>query len=161
MDTFTLTSADLGGQFTSRQFFNDWGAPGENVSPQLSWKNAPEATASFAITMYDPSTPTGSGWWHWVLFNIPETVSELASGVASTHPELLPPGSVNSITDFGRPGYGGPVPMPGSGFHPYIITVHALSARLALDEKANPALVGFTMGPLTLAKAALLVYLNV
>jgi Raf kinase inhibitor-like YbhB/YbcL family protein len=153
MNTFTLSSSDLGGQFTLPYFFNDWGASGENISPALSWENAPE--------VYDPAAPTGSGWWHWVLFNIPATVREVPAGAASTHPGLLPVGSVSGLTDFGKPGYGGPVPLPGSGFHPYLLTVHALSAPLSLNAQANPALVGFTMGPLTLAKASLLVYLNV
>jgi Raf kinase inhibitor-like YbhB/YbcL family protein len=161
MNTFTLSSYDLGGQFTLPYFFNDWGASGENISPALSWENAPQGTQSFAITMYDPAAPTGSGWWHWVLFNIPATVREVPAGAASTRPDLLPVGSVSGLTDFGKPGYGGPVPLPGSGFHPYLLTVHALSAPLSLDAQANPALVGFTMGPLTLAKASLLVYLNV
>ncbi|NOW95933.1 YbhB/YbcL family Raf kinase inhibitor-like protein [Mucilaginibacter sp. SG564] len=161
METFTLSSNELGGQMTPRFFFNDWGAGGENVSPQLSWENAPEGTKSFAITMYDPAAPTGSGWWHWVMFNIPANVTELKSGAGSTAPELKPAGAVSGLTDFGKPGYGGPVPIPGSGFHPYAITVHALNTTLPLDDKANPQLVGFNMGPATLAKASILVYLKV
>jgi len=161
MNTFTLSSSNLGGQFTQPYFFNDWGASDETISPPLSWENVPESTQSFAITMYDPAAPTGSGWWYWVLFNIPNTIRELPAGAASTHPELLPVGSVSGLTDFGKPGYGGPIPLPGSGFYPYLLTVHRLSAPLALDAQANPALVGFTMGPLTLTKPSLPVYLNV
>jgi phosphatidylethanolamine-binding protein (PEBP) family uncharacterized protein len=81
--------------------------------------------------------------------------------LASTRPDLLPVGSVSGLTDFGKPGYGGPSPLPGSGFHPYSLAAHALSAPLSLDAQVNPALVGLTMGPLTLAKTSLLVYLNV
>lgn len=160
MKTFTLTSKDLGGQFTLPHFFDGWGAGGQNISPQLSWQNAPEGTKSFAVTIYDAAAPTGSGWWHWVVFNIPADVNELASG-AGTNPELLPKGAISGLTDFGKPGYGGPVPIPGSGFHPYLITVHALSEVLSLDGNTNPATAGFTMGPLTLGKASLISYLKV
>ena len=70
-NTFTLSSKDLGGQTTKSQEFNGFGCTGDNESPQLSWENAPEGTKSFAITMYDPDAPTGSGWWHWLVFDIP------------------------------------------------------------------------------------------
>ena len=65
-------------------------------------------------------------------------------------PDLLPKGAVSGLTDFAKPGYGGPVPILNSGFHPYLITVYALNATLELDARANPALVGFIMGPLTI-----------
>lgn len=159
--TFTLESEDLGGQFTSDHFFDDWGSVGKNISPHLRWENAPEATACFAVTMFDPATPTGSGWWHWVLFNIPSNVSHLLSGAGSANPELLPRGAVSALTDFAKPGYGGPIPFPGSGFHPYIITIYALSAQLELEAAANPALVGVKMAAITLAKASIVVYLHV
>jgi Raf kinase inhibitor-like YbhB/YbcL family protein len=161
MKTFTVRSEELGGQFTTDQLYNDWGAGGKNISPHLKWENAPAETKCFAVTMYDASAPTGSGWWHWILFNIPSTVDQLLAGAGSTLPEFLPKGAVSSLTDFAKPGYGGPVPMPGSGFHPYVITVHALSHPLELDDTANPALVGFQMSPLTIAKASLMVYLHV
>ena len=70
-NTFTLSSKNLGGEATLKEEFNGFGCIGKNESPQLSWKNAPEGTRSFAITMYDPDAPTGSGWWHWVVFDIP------------------------------------------------------------------------------------------
>jgi Raf kinase inhibitor-like YbhB/YbcL family protein len=160
MKSFTLTSRDLEGQITLAHIFDGWGAGGENISPQLSWQNAPADTKSFAVTIYDAAAPTGSGWWHWVVFNIPADINELPSG-AGTKPELLPKGAVSSLTDFGKPGYGGPVPIPGSGFHPYVVTVHALSEILSLDNTANPATVGFTTGPLTLGKASIVAYLKV
>ena len=69
-NTFTLKSKTIGGQATKKQIFNDWGSDGENQSPELSWENAPEGTKSFAITVYDPDAPTGSGWWHWLIFDI-------------------------------------------------------------------------------------------
>jgi Raf kinase inhibitor-like YbhB/YbcL family protein len=158
--TFTLDSARLGGQFTSEYYFNDWGAGGKNLSPDLHWQNAPEGTVAFAVTMYDAAAPTGSGWWHWVLFNIPADVHELKAGAASTHPELLPAGSISSLSDFGKYGYGGPVPIPNSGFHPYVITVHALKAPLNLDKNANPPLVGFNLAQNTISRASIVAYVH-
>lgn len=153
--TFTLKSAQLGGQFTPKYYYNDWGVKGENVSPDLQWENAPSNTVAFAVTMYDAAAPTGSGWWHWVLFNVPANVSSLAAGAASTNPDKLPAGSVSSLNDFMKFGYGGPVPIPGSGFHPYVITVYALKTKLTLDKNANAALVGFNLNANTIAKASI------
>ncbi len=67
---FILSSSDIQGQLSNDQVFNSFGCSGKNISPQLSWKNAPAGTKSFAVTAYDPDAPTGSGWWHWVVFNI-------------------------------------------------------------------------------------------
>src|SRR5262244_2925328 len=78
--TFTLKSKDIGGQMTLQQVLNGFGCTGQNVSPQLSWDNAPAGTKSFGVTIYDKDAPTGSGWWHWIVFNIPATVSELKQG---------------------------------------------------------------------------------
>ena len=69
--TFTLKSNEIGGQLTNKQVFAGFGCEGENISPQLFWENAPKGTKSFAVTVYDSKAPTGSGWWHWVAFNIP------------------------------------------------------------------------------------------
>lgn len=158
---FTLKSAQLGGQLTPEYYYNDWGVKGGNVSPDLTWENAPEEAKAFAITMYDAAAPTGSGWWHWVLFNIPGTVKSLKAGAGSTHLDGLPAGSVSSLNDFGKFGYGGPVPIPGSGFHPYVITVYALKKKLDLDKNANPALVGFNLTAHTIAKASIIAYVQV
>jgi Raf kinase inhibitor-like YbhB/YbcL family protein len=159
--TFTLKSAGLGGQFTTEYYYNDWGAGGGNLSPDLQWSNIPAGTQAFAVTMYDAAAPTGSGWWHWVLFNIPGSVTELKAGAASIHADLLPAGSVSSLNDFGKYGYGGPVPIPGSGFHPYVITVYALKEPLKLEKNANPPLVGFNLGANTIAKASIVAYVYV
>ncbi len=69
---FTLTSSDIQGQLSKEQVFNGFGCKGDNISPKLSWENAPKGTKSFALTVYDPDAPTGSGWWHWVVFDIPK-----------------------------------------------------------------------------------------
>jgi phosphatidylethanolamine-binding protein (PEBP) family uncharacterized protein len=112
--SFVLTSADLhaGRSIASAQVFSGMGCDGQNQSPQLSWTGAPRDTKSFAITMYDPDAPTGSGWWHWVVFNIPADVTSLPTGAGSSSRNLLPPGAALGNTDFGTPGYGGPCPPP-------------------------------------------------
>jgi len=155
--TFTLHSNDLSGQLTNKQLANGFGYSGENISPQLSWDNAPAGTQYFAITMYDQDAPTGSGFWHWVVFNIPGNVHELAAGAGDPEKNLLPEGAVQSNTDAGAPGYIGAAPNEGPA-HRYLITVYALSKILELDKNATPAFVGFHMHFATLAKASLVVY---
>jgi len=158
-DTFTLSSNDLGGEATNREEFNGFGCTGKNQSPQLSWKNAPEGTKSFAVTMYDPDAPTGSGWWHWVVFDIPENTTELVSGAGNIDLKLSPEGVIQSITDYGANGYGGPCPPEGHGIHQYIITVYALkTTKLGLDKSTNAAVVGYYLWNNTLAKASIVTY---
>jgi len=157
--TFILKSKDLGGQVTSEQVFNGFGCTGENISPQLSWQNAPEGTKSFAITIYDPDAPTGSGWWHWVVFNIPADIHQLKRGASNTLNGLLPEGCIQSITDYGKTGYGGPCPPEGDQAHRYIITVYALNTdHLDLDASASPALVGYYLNSTAIAKASIISY---
>jgi Raf kinase inhibitor-like YbhB/YbcL family protein len=158
-NTFTLYSNDLGGEATISEEFNGFGCTGENQSPQLSWKNAPEDTKSFAVTMYDPDAPTGSGWWHWVVFDIPVKTNELVSGAGNTKLNLTPEGVIQSITDYGMQGYGGPCPPEGHGLHQYIITVYALKTdTLGLDANTNPAVVGYYLWNNTIAKASIVTY---
>lgn len=158
-NTFTLFSNDLGGEATINEEFNGFGCTGENQSPQLSWKNAPEGTKSFAVTMYDPDAPTGSGWWHWVVFDIPSNTNELVAGAGDVASNLAPKGVIQSITDYGAKGYGGPCPPEGHGLHQYIITVYALKIdQLGLDENTNPAVVGYYLWNNTLAKASIVTY---
>ena len=157
--TFTLKSKDIGGQATNQQVANMFGCTGANISPELSWENAPKGTKSFAVTMYDPDAPTGSGWWHWVVFDIPASAKELVSNAGNVKMHLAPKGTIQSMTDFGTIGYGGPCPPPGDKAHMYVITVHALNVdKLGLDEKANPAVVGFNIGAHTIEKASLVMY---
>lgn len=155
--TFTLKSNELGGQLTNKQYANGMGFNGENQSPQLYWENPPAATQSFAVTIYDLDAPTGSGFWHWVVFNIPSNIRELASGAGDPSGRLLPEGAIQSNTDAGMPGYIGAAPNEGPA-HRYLITVYALSKKLELDKNATPPYVGFNMHFATLAKASLLVY---
>lgn len=157
--SFTLSSSDLGGSASINEEFNGFGCTGKNQSPQLSWKNAPEGTKSFAITMYDPDAPTGSGWWHWVVFDIPSDMNELVSGAGDISLNLAPEGAIQSITDYGATGYGGPCPPEGHGLHQYILTVHALKTdKLGLDENTNAAVVGYNLWNNTLAKASIITY---
>ena len=158
-DTFTLTSETLGGQATLAEVFDGFGCTGENRSPQLSWTGAPAGTESFAVTMYDPDAPTGSGWWHWVVFDLPADARELPAGAGGDASGVLPKGAIASVTDYGVPGYGGPCPPEGDGPHQYVITVYALDTEhLGLDATANPATVGFYLGNHTLAKASIVAY---
>ena len=157
--TFTLKSNNLGGQATDEQIFDGSSCSGKNISPHLYWENAPEETKSFAVTIYDKDAPSGSGWWHWLVFNLDKDITELKEGAGSTKPELLPENAIQSMTDFGKTGYGGPCPPEGDGIHSYEITVYALDIeKLDLDEKANPASVGFTLNAHTIQKASLVFY---
>ena len=157
--TFTLSSKDLGGETTKTQEFNGFGCSGDNQSPQLSWKNAPEGTKSFAITMYDPDAPTGSGFWHWVVFDIPANINELVTNAGNIKLNLAPKGAIQSKTDYGINGFGGPCPPVGHGFNQYIITVYALKTdKLGLDANINPAVVGFYLWNNTLTKASIVAY---
>jgi Raf kinase inhibitor-like YbhB/YbcL family protein len=155
--TFTLKSRELGGQLTNQQYANGMGYNGENQSPQLYWEHAPRETQSFAVTIYDLDAPTGSGFWHWVVFNIPHNIHELATGAGDPGKHLLPDGAIQSNTDAGTPGYIGAAPNDGPA-HRYLITVHALSKKLELDKNATPAFVGFNLHFATLARASLVVY---
>jgi Raf kinase inhibitor-like YbhB/YbcL family protein len=156
---FTLKSSDLGGQATNKQVFNGFGCKGENISPQLSWSNAPTGTKSFAITIYDEDAPTGSGWWHWLVFDIPSNTTELKQGAGNVNLKLAPPSAIQSITDFRTTGYGGPCPPEGHGPHKYTITVFALKVdKLGLDANANPALVGFMLKQNSIEQASIVFY---
>ena len=157
--TFTLESKTLGGNSTSLEEFNGFGCKGENVSPQLSWSNAPEGTKSFAVTMYDPDAPTGSGWWHWVVFDIPSDINSLLENAGNIEGELMHKDAIQSLTNYGVAGYGGPCPPENHGFHQYIITVHALKVdKLGLDQNTNPAVVGYYLWNNTISKASIVTY---
>jgi Raf kinase inhibitor-like YbhB/YbcL family protein len=129
------------------------GCAGGNRSPHLKWSGAPEGTKSFAVTLYDPDAPTGSGFWHWVMVNIPANVSELPEGAGSRRGRL-PAGALQTRTDFGEPGYGGPCPPQGDHPHRYLFTVFAVKID-TLDVKAetSAAVVGFNLHFNTLARA--------
>jgi Raf kinase inhibitor-like YbhB/YbcL family protein len=152
-DTLKLTSDTIkGGKIDMDQVFNSFGCTGKNISPELKWTGAPKDTKAFALTMYDPDAPTGSGFWHWVVFNIPADTKELAANAGSGGE--IPKGAVQSRTDFGKPGYGGPCPPPGKPHH-YVFTIYALKDQIQADADASGALVGFNINQNKLASAKL------
>lgn len=153
---FDLKSADMkpGGRLAEPQVANAFGCNGGNLSPQLTWNNPPKGTKSFAITAYDPDAPTGSGWWHWVVWNIPASVSSLPAGIG--HGSSLPDGASTGRTDAGTPGYFGACPPKGDKPHRYRFTVHALKVdKLDLPDDPMPAMVGFMLNANTLGTASL------
>jgi len=156
-ESFTLESAEIkpASTIAEAQVFKGFGCDGGNISPSLSWKNAPAGTKSFAVTVYDPDAPTGSGWWHWVIFNIPASVTSLPRGIGNPASGQTPKGAVQSRTDYGKPGYGGPCPPQGDKPHRYIFTVYALKVdKIDADENSSAALVGFMINANRLDKAS-------
>ncbi len=134
-----------------------FGCSGGNKSPQLKWEGAPAGTKSFAVTCFDPDAPTGSGFWHWVVVNIPPTVTELPLDAGNAARGKLPPGALQVRTDFSTPGYGGPCSPQGDHPHRYLFTVHAVSMdALPVTADTSAAVVGFYLNFNTLAKAALM-----
>jgi len=151
---FTLHTPDLEskGRITLAHVFNGMGCTGLNISPYLHWINAPAGTKSFAVTAYDPDAPTGSGWWHWVMYNIPASTTELVAGAGNG--KNAPNGSVQGRTDFGTKGYGGPCPPTGDKPHHYHFTVFALKVdKLDLPGDATAAMVGYNLNANKLATA--------
>ena len=154
---FRLTSPTIKDKSTisNEHVFNGFGCSGSNTSPELRWERAPKDTKSFAVTVYDPDAPTGSGWWHWVIFNIPPDTTSLAAGAGKSDGGGAPQGSIQSMTDFGQPGYGGPCPPKGHKPHRYIFTLYALKVdQLPLQKDASGAMVGFYLNQNALAKAS-------
>ena len=155
---FTLKSPDVqnGKKMAESQVFNGFGCTGQNISPALAWSDPPEGTKSYAVTMYDPDAPTGSGWWHWVVYNIPAATTSLPAGAGDPAKNLMPAGAVQGNTDFGTPGYGGPCPPKGSKDHHYQITVYALKVeKLEIPANATAAFVSFNVRANAIGKAEL------
>ncbi|MBK8973695.1 MAG: YbhB/YbcL family Raf kinase inhibitor-like protein [Hahellaceae bacterium] len=145
-----------GARLGEKQVFSGFGCEGLNVSPELVWSEVPAGTRSFAVTFYDPDAPTGSGWWHWTVFNIPASVHTLDEGAGAVGGSGLPKGAIQGLTDFGAAGFGGACPPPGDSAHRYQMTVFALDIeQLPLDEQASGAMVGYMLNQHALAKAHL------
>lgn len=154
---FTLTSPDIkaNGMIDKKFEFNGFGCAGENKSPALKWSGAPKDTRSFAVNVYDPDAPTGSGWWHWYVVNIPADVTELKADAGAVGGANLPKGASQVKTDFGAAGFGGVCPPQGDKPHRYIFTVHALKTdKLDVAADATAALAGFMVNANTIAKAS-------
>ena len=154
---FVLTSPDIasGGKIAAAQVFNGFGCQGGNVSPALSWRGVPAGTRSFALLVHDPDAPTGSGWWHWIVYNIPADTTSLPADAGDPHKHLIPAGAVQGRSDYGNAGYGGPCPPPGKPHH-YNFRLYALKvAKLELPADATAALVGFNVRAQALGSAEL------
>jgi len=154
---FTLGSPDIkpGAMLANTYVFNAFGCSGENKSPALKWSGAPKDTKSYALTVYDPDAPTGSGWWHWVVYNIPADATELAAGAGTPSSTTLPKGATQGRTDFGTAAFGGACPPQGDKPHRYVFTVYALKTdKLDAPADASAALIGFMIHANQLAKAS-------
>ena len=154
---FTLSSPTVkpGSMLTSAQVYKGFGCAGGNTSPALKWSGEPAGTKSFAVTVYDPDAPTGSGWWHWVVYNIPASTHELPEGAGAAEGKNLPAGAVQGRTDFGSAAFGGACPPPGDKPHRYIFTVYALKTdKIEAPADASAALIGFMIHANQLGKAS-------
>ncbi len=154
-DAFELSSSDIqdGATLSAAQVYSGFGCSGGNLSPQLSWQNAPAGTQSFALTVYDPDAPTGSGWWHWTLYDIPANVSQLPRGATA---KSLPASTQQGRNDYGSQSFGGACPPAGSPAHRYVFTLHALKvAHLEAPPGASSALLGYLINSNRLASASL------
>jgi Raf kinase inhibitor-like YbhB/YbcL family protein len=156
----SLQSAEVsdGSTIKDEQVANVFGCKGGNISPSLSWSGAPGEAKSFAITVYDPDAPTGSGFWHWVVFNIPPGTTSIPKNAGNVKAKLMPKGAIQSRTDFGTDGYGGPCPPQGDKPHHYIFTVYAVDEaklQFAKDHNVSAAVVGFELHFHAKAKASL------
>jgi Raf kinase inhibitor-like YbhB/YbcL family protein len=155
-----LTSDDIKNGAVSKKDMeaNVFGCTGDNISPSLKWSGAPDGTKSFAINLYDPDAPTGSGFWHWVVFNIPVSTTSLPADAGNVKKDLMPKGAIQSRTDYGVPGYGGMCPPQGDKPHHYTLTVYAVDEdklQFAKNDNVSAAVVGFELHFHSKAKAAL------
>ncbi|WP_181703521.1 YbhB/YbcL family Raf kinase inhibitor-like protein [Chthonobacter albigriseus] len=151
-----LFSSDVeSGILEPDQVLAGFGCDGANRSPALAWTGAPKGTASFVVSAYDPDAPTGSGFWHWSVFNIPASATFLPEGAGQIGGGRLPEGSIQARNDLSLNAYSGACPPPGRS-HRYIFTVFAMpEAVLPLDETASAALVGFFANTSALGRASL------
>lgn len=148
-------TVQAGGRLPEKHVFNGFGCNGNNISPELVWVGAPKQARSFAVTVYDPDAPTGSGWWHWVVLNIPASVTRLNEGAGTVESAAMPAGSMQVRTDFGAHGFGGACPQVGDKPHRYVFTVYALKTeKIDLPENATAALAGFMIHSNVVAKAS-------
>ena len=152
----TLQSADIHNNemLKPAQVYHGSGCSGGNQSPQLSWSDTPAGTKSFAVTVYDQDARNGSGWWHWVVYDIPANVTQLAAGAGKA--DGLPKGAKHGRNDFGTKNFDGACPPPGSKPHHYIVTVYALKVpKLDVPTNAAPAMINHILNANKLATATI------
>ena len=153
---FELNSSEVRADETLKeaQVFAGFGCKGGNLSPELSWRDAPKGTKSFALTLYDPDAPTGSGWWHWVVYDIPAGAMQLGPGIGKL--SSLPGNAKQGRNDYGGNSFGGACPPAGDAPHRYVFTLYALKTeKLEVPADASPALIGFMIHANLLGQASL------
>lgn len=149
MSNFILKSRTFkdGDILPNLHVFNDFGCSGENKTPELFWENAPKDVKSFAVTVYDPDAPTGSGWWHWAVINLPANISEISE-------DQIPTSAMQLRNDYGNYKFDGACPPENHGIHRYIFTVYALSVeKIEIPSDASIAMAGFNINAYTIDKA--------
>jgi Raf kinase inhibitor-like YbhB/YbcL family protein len=156
---FTVSSTDVaaGEQMSNTHVYNSFGMSGDNISPELSWSGFPAETKSFAVTLYDPDAPTGSGFWHWLVLDIPVSVTELPTGAGAEGGAGLPAGAFMVRNDYGSKDFGGTAPPQGDPPHRYVFAVHALDVeKLGVDSDVSAAVAGFNLRFHTIARGLLI-----
>lgn len=157
--SFDVTSKDIvNGRLSDIKFMSgDFGIEdGQDISPEVSWTGTPSDTKSFVVTLYDPDAPTGSGFWHWAVYNILATVNKLPQDAGNKDNSKLPSKAIQLPNDARTKKYIGAAPPKGHGVHHYFLTVWALNVEtVAIPEDSTPAFLGFTMFGHVLARGVL------